>query len=218
MSQMKIQPEFSFLTNHGKALLLIAGYPRSPAAQTSRPDSTSPSGRRSGSSPTSPRPDMWIAVREGRRNIYEVRTDMPLGLPLQRDVDIGTLLAIVVTNRRLSRPRRTPPLQCATSRIALAYLSVSGFESTPACSSTTKAVPVRSTWFSQPTALPEYRVSRTTGNPTSRAYRRSTSRFPPDGRPRRGAGGTKSRASAELSARAERARCSGSDSGCGPEL
>ena len=36
-------------------------------------------------------------TREGRRNIYEVRTDMPLGLPLQRDVDIGTLLAIVVT-------------------------------------------------------------------------------------------------------------------------
>ena len=34
--------------------------------------------------------------REGRRNLYNVRTDIPLGLPIQRDIDIGSLLAILV--------------------------------------------------------------------------------------------------------------------------
>ena len=33
--------------------------------------------------------------REGRRNVYSVRTHLPLGLPIQRDVDIGSLLAVV---------------------------------------------------------------------------------------------------------------------------
>ena len=33
--------------------------------------------------------------RQGRRNVYSVRTSLPLGLPLQRDVDIGTLLAVL---------------------------------------------------------------------------------------------------------------------------
>ena len=34
--------------------------------------------------------------RDGRRNLYSVRTDIPLGLPIQRDIDIGSLLAILV--------------------------------------------------------------------------------------------------------------------------
>jgi hypothetical protein len=34
--------------------------------------------------------------REGRRNLYSVRTYIPLGLPIQRDIDIGSLLAILV--------------------------------------------------------------------------------------------------------------------------
>ena len=33
--------------------------------------------------------------REGRRNFYTVRTDLPLGLPLQRDVDIGALVGVL---------------------------------------------------------------------------------------------------------------------------
>ena len=33
--------------------------------------------------------------REGRRNFYTVRTNLPLGLPIQRDVDIGALVAIL---------------------------------------------------------------------------------------------------------------------------
>ena len=35
--------------------------------------------------------------REGRRNLYTVSTHLPLGLPTQRDADIGGLLAILPT-------------------------------------------------------------------------------------------------------------------------
>jgi hypothetical protein len=34
--------------------------------------------------------------RDGRRNRYSVRTDVPLGLPVQRDVDIGSLLDVLI--------------------------------------------------------------------------------------------------------------------------
>lgn len=44
--------------------------------------------------------------REGRRNLYSVRTDVPLGLPIQRDIDIGSLLAILVTQ---DEPADTTP-------------------------------------------------------------------------------------------------------------
>jgi DNA-binding MarR family transcriptional regulator len=95
MSQIIERREFSFLTNHGKALLLIAGDRRIRMRDiASRLDITERATQRIVA-------DLAEAgyvdrTREGRRNIYEVRTDMPLGLPLQRDVDIGTLLAIVV--------------------------------------------------------------------------------------------------------------------------
>src|SRR3954452_12593261 len=96
MSQNTPQLEFSFLTNHGKALLLIAADPRIRMRDiASRLDITERATQRIVA-------DLADAgyvdrTREGRRNIYEVRTDMPLGLPLQRDVDIGSLLAIVAT-------------------------------------------------------------------------------------------------------------------------
>jgi len=36
-----------------------------------------------------------VREREGRRNRYSVRTNLPLGLPIQRDVDIESLLSVV---------------------------------------------------------------------------------------------------------------------------
>ena len=36
--------------------------------------------------------------REGRRNRYSIRSDLPLGLPLQRDVEIGALVTILPTS------------------------------------------------------------------------------------------------------------------------
>ena len=38
--------------------------------------------------------------REGRRNLYSVRTDAPIALPIQRDVDIGSLLDVLVGPRK----------------------------------------------------------------------------------------------------------------------
>ena len=35
--------------------------------------------------------------REGRRNVYHVKTHLPLRLPFQRDLDVKSLLAIMAT-------------------------------------------------------------------------------------------------------------------------
>jgi DNA-binding MarR family transcriptional regulator len=87
-------PEFSFLTNHGKTLLLIAQDPRirmrdiadllgitERATQRIVADLA--------------RAGYIDRERDGRRNRYSVKTDAPLGLPLQRDIDIGALLAVL---------------------------------------------------------------------------------------------------------------------------
>src|SRR5579871_4342612 len=89
-------PEFSFLTNHGKALLLIAHDPRIRIR-----DIASVLGI------TERRTQRIVAElaaagyidreREGRRNLYTVSTHLPLGLPTQRDADIGALLAVLPT-------------------------------------------------------------------------------------------------------------------------
>jgi MarR family len=89
-------PEFSFLTNHGKTLLLIAHDPR-----IRMRDIASLVGI------TERRTQQIVAdlagagyierERDGRRNLYTVSTHLPLGLPTQRDTDIGSLLAILPT-------------------------------------------------------------------------------------------------------------------------
>jgi MarR family protein len=88
-------PDFAFLTNHGKTLLLIARDRRirmrdiaallqitERATQRIVADLA--------------RAGYVERERDGRRNLYNVRTDIPLGLPMQRDIDIGSLLAILV--------------------------------------------------------------------------------------------------------------------------
>jgi DNA-binding MarR family transcriptional regulator len=89
-------PEFSFLTNHGKTLLLIAHDPRIRMRDIARLLDI-----------TERRTQRIVAdlagagyinrEREGRRNLYTVSTHLPLGLPTQRDADIGGLLAILPT-------------------------------------------------------------------------------------------------------------------------
>lgn len=87
-------PDFAFLTNHGKALLLIAhdrsirmrdiaGLLRITERATQRIVADLA------------RAGYIEREREGRRNHYSVRADVPLGLPIQRDIDIGYLLAIL---------------------------------------------------------------------------------------------------------------------------
>jgi hypothetical protein len=91
---MTAVPDFAFLTNHGKTLLLIAHDRRIRMRDiASRLEITERATQRIVG-------DLAKAgyvdrEREGRRNLYSVRTDAPLGLPLQRDLDIGSLLGIL---------------------------------------------------------------------------------------------------------------------------
>ena len=88
------EPEFAFLTNHGKTLLLIAHDRRIRMRDIA------------GLLHITERATQRIVTdlvragyidreRDGRRNRYSVRTEVPLGLPIQRDIDIGSLLAIL---------------------------------------------------------------------------------------------------------------------------
>jgi MarR family protein len=96
-------PDFAFLTNHGKTLLLIARDHRirmrdlaallhitERATQRIVADLA--------------KAGYIDREREGRRNVYTVRSDAPLGLPIQRDVDIGSLLAGVLAHDGLGDP------------------------------------------------------------------------------------------------------------------
>ena len=87
-------PEFAVLTNHGKALLLIAHDRRIRIRDIA------------GLLQITERATQRIVAdlakagyvdrkREGRRNLYSVRTHLPLGLPIQRDIEIGSLLDIL---------------------------------------------------------------------------------------------------------------------------
>ena len=89
-------PEFSFLTNHGKTLLLITHDPRIRIRDIARLlDITE---RRTQQIVADLADAGYIErERDGRRNFYTVSTHLPLGLPTQRDADIGALLAILPT-------------------------------------------------------------------------------------------------------------------------
>jgi DNA-binding MarR family transcriptional regulator len=87
-------PEFAFLTSHGKTLLLIAQDPRIRMRDIAA------------LLKVTERATQRIVAdlakagyierrREGRRNVYTIGTHLPLGLPIQRDVDIGALVTIL---------------------------------------------------------------------------------------------------------------------------
>jgi DNA-binding MarR family transcriptional regulator len=87
-------PEFAFLTNHAKALLLVAHDPRIRMRDIA--------GRLGITERATQRIVADLAKagyiareREGRRNVYSVTRHLPLGHPIQRDIDIGALLAIL---------------------------------------------------------------------------------------------------------------------------
>src|SRR4029078_2803186 len=89
---MPSAPDFAFLTNHAKALLLIA--------QDRHIRIRDLAGLLPIADGATQRVVAALAgagyidrERQGRRNVYSVRTSLPLGLPLQRDTYIGTLLA-----------------------------------------------------------------------------------------------------------------------------
>ncbi len=87
-------PNFEFLTNHGKTLLLIAHDGRMRMRDVA--DLLHITERATQRIVADLAKAGYIdRTREGRRNVYSVNTDTPLGLPTQRDIDIGSLLAVV---------------------------------------------------------------------------------------------------------------------------
>jgi hypothetical protein len=97
-------PPFGFLTNHALTLLCIAGDPRIRIRDIATTvDITERAAQRIVA-------DLIGAgyidrAREGRRNVYTVRTDLPVVLPAKRDVDLGSLLRVLVP-RSASEQRR----------------------------------------------------------------------------------------------------------------
>jgi len=99
---------FGFLTNHGLALLCIADDPeirmRDIAAQV---DITERAAQRIVA-------DLIEAgyldrERVGRRNRYTIQTGLPISLPAQRDVDLNSLLNVLLPNRSSAERRHAMP-------------------------------------------------------------------------------------------------------------
>lgn len=88
-------PPFSFLTNHGLAMLCIAHDPRTRIRDIAASvEITERATQRIVA-------DLIEAgyvdrTREGRRNVYTINRDLRLALPTQRDVDLRALLEVLV--------------------------------------------------------------------------------------------------------------------------
>ena len=92
---LRTAPDFAFLTNHAKTLLLIAHDHRIRMRDLAdRLQITERATQRIVADLD--RAGYIDRTREGRRNLYSVRTDLPLALPIQRDIDIGSLLDVLV--------------------------------------------------------------------------------------------------------------------------
>jgi DNA-binding IclR family transcriptional regulator len=101
---------FSFLTNHGAVLLCIADDPevrmRDIAATV---DITERAAQRIVADLIS---NGYVdRVRNGRRNSYTVRTDLPVALPAQRDIDLQSLLSVLLPT--VSSPARRDGMETA---------------------------------------------------------------------------------------------------------
>jgi predicted transcriptional regulator of viral defense system len=87
-------PDFRFLTNHGNSLLLIA---RDPEIRIRDIDALLDIPERAAQRIVSDltKSGYIDSKRQGRRNVYSVRTDRPFHLPFQRDIDIDALLSML---------------------------------------------------------------------------------------------------------------------------
>ena len=93
---MRTVPDFRLLTNHGNLLLLIARDPRIRIRDMATLlDITERAAQRIVADLVST--GYLDREREGRRNVYRVRTHLPLRLPFQRNLDVKSLLAIMAT-------------------------------------------------------------------------------------------------------------------------
>ena len=88
--------DFRLLTNHGNTLLLIARDPRTRLRDIAAAlDITERQAQRIvGELVTG---GYLTREREGRRNFYHVASHLPLRLPFQEDINLGSLLALIRT-------------------------------------------------------------------------------------------------------------------------
>ena len=91
-------PPYGFLTNHGLALLCIAEDTRIRIRDIATAVGIT---ERAAQRIVADLIDAGYVARrrDGRRNQYDVRTDLPLTLPNQRDVDLGSLLGVLLPAR-----------------------------------------------------------------------------------------------------------------------
>jgi len=88
------QSNFRLLTNHGNTLLLIARDPRIRLRDIA--GALNITERRAQRIVAELVATGYLTVeREGRRNFYHVALHLPLRLPFQEDIDLGTLLTVV---------------------------------------------------------------------------------------------------------------------------
>jgi hypothetical protein len=85
---------FAFLTNHGAVLLCIAEDPRARMREIA---ATLQITERAAQRIVADLIEAGYVERsrDGRRNRYAVRRDLPITLPMQRDIDLNTLLAVL---------------------------------------------------------------------------------------------------------------------------
>ncbi|MFZ0043083.1 MAG: winged helix-turn-helix domain-containing protein [Solirubrobacteraceae bacterium] len=90
-------PPFSFLTNHGLVLLCVAEDPRIRMREIA---STVGITERAAQRLVSDLIEAGYVTRtrDGRRNTYTVRTDLPVPLSSRRDVDLKSLLTVLLPN------------------------------------------------------------------------------------------------------------------------
>lgn len=107
-----MQPPFSFLTNHGMALLCIADDPGIRMRDIAHEVQIT---ERAAQRIVGELVGAGYVDRErvGRRNRYTVQTGLPISLPAQRDVDLNSLLNVLLPSgsseeRRQALPRPTP--------------------------------------------------------------------------------------------------------------
>jgi hypothetical protein len=94
LSNSRAVPDFRLLTNHGNTLLLIARDQRIRIRDiASLLDITERASQRIVADLVAT--GYLEREREGRRNVYHVKSHLPLRLPFQRDLDVKSLLAIM---------------------------------------------------------------------------------------------------------------------------
>jgi DNA-binding MarR family transcriptional regulator len=90
--------DFKLLTNHGQTLLLVSHDPRARMRDiAARLNITERAAQRIVADLV--RAGYVHRQRDGRRNRYSVRTELPLALPIQHDIQVGSLLAALLPQR-----------------------------------------------------------------------------------------------------------------------